>query len=192
VPGIKVIPEGYEDLTYQLGVEIKHRREELSKVDVGRAIAHAIDKQYVVDTIFLRHATAAAGLFPQKAAEFFNQEVPQYEFDGAKANELIDAAGYPRGDNGVRFSLKLLPAPYFNETRQFGDCLRQALAEMGIDAQLVNNDSAAHQKAVYTDHDFDLAIAPPVFRNDPAISTTILVRSGAPEGTSFSNQGGYE
>lgn len=192
VPGIKVIPEGYEGLTYQLVVEINHRREELSKVDVRRAIAHAIDKKYVVDTIFLGYATPAAGLFPQNAPEFFNPEVPQYEFDVAKANELLDAAGYPRGDNGIRFSLKLLPAPYFNETRQFGDYLRQALAEIGIDAQLVNNDSAAHQKAVYTDHDFDLAIAPPVFRNDPAISTTILVRSGAPVGTSFSNQGGYE
>jgi len=192
VPGIKVIPEGYEGLTYQLVVEINHRREELANVDVRRAIAHAIDKKYVVDTIFLGYATAATGIVPHNAPEFYNPEVPQYDFDVAKANELLDAAGYPRGENGVRFSLELLPAPYFNETRQFGDYLRQALAEIGIDAQLVNNDSAAHQKAVYTDHDFDLAIAPPVFRNDPAISTTILVRSGAPVGTSFSNQGGYE
>ena len=35
----------------------------------------------------------------------------------------------------------------------------QILAEIGIDAELVNNDAAAHQKAVYTDHAFDLAIA---------------------------------
>ncbi|TIQ24028.1 MAG: ABC transporter substrate-binding protein, partial [Mesorhizobium sp.] len=70
---------------------------------------------------------------------------------------------------------KLLPAPYFNETKQFGDYLRQALAAIGVDAEIVNNDSAAHIKAVYTDHAFDLAVGPPVFRGDPAISTTILV-----------------
>ena len=87
--------------------------------------------------------------------------------------------------------LKLLPAPYFGETKQFGDYLRQALAAVGIDAVIVNNDAAAHQKAVYTDHDFDLAVAPPVFRGDPAISTTILVKSGTPDGVPFSNQGGY-
>jgi len=191
VPGIEVVTKGYEGLTYQLVVEINHRREELANVDVRRAIAHAIDKNYVVDTIFLGYATAAAGLVPHNSVEFFNPEVPQYEFDPARANELLDAAGYPRGDDGVRFSLRLLPAPYFNETRQFGDYLRQALAEIGIDAQLVNNDSAAHQQAVYTDHDFDLAVAPPVFRGDPAISTTILVRSGTPAGVTFSNQGGY-
>src|SRR5690606_15265024 len=114
-----------------------------------------------------------------------------YPFDVAKANQLLDDAGYKRGSDGVRFSLKLLPAPYFNETRQFGDYLRQALAAIGIDARLVNNDAAAHQKAVYTDHDFDLAIAPTVYRGDPAISTTILVESGIPAGVPFSNQGGY-
>jgi peptide/nickel transport system substrate-binding protein len=65
------------------------------------------------------------------------------------------------------------------------------LAEVGIDAEIVGNDSAAHQKAVYTDHAFDLAVAPPVFRGDPAISTTILVKSGTPDGVPFSNQGGY-
>ncbi len=192
VPGIEVISRGYEGLTYQLVVEINHRREELANLDVRRAIAHAIDKQYVVDTIFLGYATAATGIVPQNAPEFYNPDVPQYDFDVAKANELLDAAGYPRGENGTRFALKLLPAPYFNETRQFGDYLRQALVEIGIDAQLVNNDSAAHQKAVYTDHDFDLAVAPPVFRGDPAISTTILIRSGTPAGVTFSNQGGYE
>src|SRR5690606_29992975 len=78
-----------------------------------------------------------------------------------------------------------------NETKQFGDYLRQALAAVGIDATLVANDSAGHQKAVYTDHAFDLAIAPTVFRADPAISTTLLVRSGIPAGVTFSNQGGY-
>lgn len=191
VPGIEVVTKGYEGLTYQLVVEINHRREELANRDVRRAIAHAIDKQSVVDTIFLGYATAARSIVPQNAPEFYNPETPQYDFDIAKANELLDAAGYPRGDNGVRFSLKLLPAPYFNETRQLGDYLRQALAEIGIDAQVVNNDSAAHQQAVYTDHDFDLAVAPPVFRGDPAISTTILVRSGTPAGVTFSNQGGY-
>ena len=56
---------------------------------------------------------------------------------------------------------------------------------------LVNNDTPAHLKAVYTDHDFDIAVGSPVFRGDPAISTTILVQSGIPDGVPFSNQGGY-
>lgn len=191
VEGIEVISKGYEALTYQLVVEINHRREELANLKVRQAIAHAIDKQFVVDTIFLGYAATATGPVPKNAPQFYNPEVPVYDFDVEKANALLDEAGYPRAADGVRFALKLLPAPYFNETKQFGDYLRQALAEVGINAEIVNNDSAAHQQAVYTDHVFDLAVAPPVFRGDPAISTTILVKSGTPEGVPFSNQGGY-
>lgn len=191
VPGIKVISKGYEALTYQLVVEINHRRKELADLKVRQAIAHAIDRKFVVDTIFLGYATASTGPVPKNAPQFYTADVQAYGFDVAKANALLDEAGYPRGTDGKRFALKLLPAPYFNETRQFGAYLRQALAEIGIEAELVNNDSAAHQKAVYTEHAFDLAIAPPVFRGDPAISTTILVQSGTPAGVPFSNQGGY-
>jgi peptide/nickel transport system substrate-binding protein len=191
VEGIEVVTKGYEALTYQLVVEINHRRKELADLKVRQAIAHAIDRDFVVKTIFLGYAATATGPVPRNDKQFYTAGVPAYPFDVAKANALLDEAGYQRGADGKRFGLKLLPAPYFNETKQFGDYLRQALAEIGIDAELVNNDSAAHQKAVYTDHAFDLAVAPPVFRGDPAISTTILVKSGIPDGVPFSNQGGY-
>ncbi|MDX8491618.1 ABC transporter substrate-binding protein [Mesorhizobium sp. VK22B] len=192
VPGLKVITKGYEGLTYQLVVEINHRRKELADLKVRQAIAHAIDKDFVVKTIFLGYAATATGPVPKNDPQFYTAGVPTYAFDVAKANDLLDEAGYKRADDGKRFSLKLLPAPYFNETKQFGDYLRQALAAIGIDAEIVNNDSAAHIKAVYTDHAFDLAVGPPVFRGDPAISTTILVQSGIPDGVPFSNQGGYK
>lgn len=191
IDGLSVIDKGYEALTYQLAVEINHRRKELADLKVRQAIAHAIDKDFVVKTIFLGYAKPSTGIVPRYDTQFYTSDVEAYPFDIAKANALLDEAGYKRGKDGVRFSLKLLPAPYFNETKQFGDYLRQALAEIGIDARIVNNDSAAHQKAVYTDHDFDLAIAPTVYRGDPAISTTILVESGIPAGVPFSNQGGY-
>lgn len=191
VPGLTVISKGYEALTYQLVVEINHRRKELADLKVRQAIAHAIDRDFVVKTIFLGYAKTSTGPVPRYDSQFYTDDVPSYPFDVAKANALLDEAGYKRGKDGTRFTLKLLPAPYFNETKQFGDYLRQALAAVGIDARIVNNDSAAHQKAVYTDHDFDLAIAPTVYRGDPAISTTILVESGIPAGVPFSNQGGY-
>lgn len=189
--GLKVISKGYEGLTYQLVVEINHRRKELADLKVRQAIAHAIDRKFVVDTVFLGYAAASTGPIPKNAPEFYDAKVPTYAFDTAKANALLDEAGYKKGADGKRFKLKLRAAPYFNETKQFGDYLRQALAVIGIDAELVNADSAAHQKAVYTDHDFDLAVEPTVFRGDPAISTTILVQSGIPAGVPFSNQGGY-
>ncbi|RBO54339.1 ABC transporter substrate-binding protein [Rhodovulum sp. BSW8] len=191
VPGLSVVTRGYEALTYQLTVEINHRTGILSDLKVRQAIAHAIDKDFVLDTIFLGYAEKATGPVPANDPTFYTPDVTTYPFDIAAAKDLLDEAGYREGPGGTRFSLRLLPAPYFAETRQFGDYLRQALAAIGIDAQIVPHDAAGHIKAVYTDHAFDLAIAPTVFRADPAISTTILVRSGQPDGVPFSNQGGY-
>lgn len=191
VPGLKVYQNGYEALTYQLIVEINHRRKELADLKVRQAIAHAIDKDFVVNTIFLGYAKPATGPVPAFDKTFFASDTTQYAFDPAKAEALLDEAGYKKGADGVRFKLKLLPAPFFNETKQFGDYLRQALAKVGIDAEIVVNDSPAHLKAVYTDHDFDITVATPVYRSDPAISTTVLFQSGLPAGVPFSNQYGY-
>ena len=191
VPELKVYPNGYEGLTYQLIVEINHRRKELADIKVRQAIAHAIDHDFVVKTIFLGYAKSSSGPVPAYDKTFFEPDVTKYAFDPAKADALLDEAGYKRGRDGNRFSLKLLPAPFFNETKQFGDYLRQALGKVGIDAQIVSNDTPAHLKAVYTDHAFDIAVATPVYRSDPAISTTILFESGLPAGVPFSNQYGY-
>ncbi len=192
VPGVKVVTEGYEGITYQLTVEMNHRRKELADPRVRRAIAHAIDRQFVVDTIFLGYAKASTGPVPLFDKQFYAADAAMPAFDRARANALLDEAGYPRGAGGTRFQLRLLPAPWFEQTRQFGDYLRQALRAVGIDAQIVNNDAAAHTRAVYTDRSFDLAIGSPVYRNDPAISTTILYQGGLPAGVPFSNQYGYD
>jgi peptide/nickel transport system substrate-binding protein len=191
VPGLTVVSKGYEALTYQLIVEINHRTPQLADPRVRRAISHAIDRDFVVKTVFLGYAATSTGIVPKNAPEFYSTDVVAPSFDVAKANQLLDEAGFARGANGVRFTLRLLPAPFFNETRQFGAYLRQALVAIGIDAQIANNDSAAHLKAVYTDRAFDLAVGSPVYRGDPAISTTVLLQSGLPAGVPFANQGGY-
>jgi peptide/nickel transport system substrate-binding protein len=191
VPGVVVTGKGYEGLTYQLTVEINHRRKELADAQVRRAIAHAINRQFVVDTIFLGHASASNGPVPKFDKQFHLADAPSYAFDPKRAEALLDEAGYRRGANGMRFALTILPAPWFEQTRQFGDYLRQALRTIGIDARIASNDAPAHIKAVYTDHAFDLAVGSPVYRNDPAISTTILYQSGLPAGVPFTNQYGY-
>ena len=73
VEGIEVYSKGYEGLTYQLVVEINHRRKELADLKVRQAIAHAIDKNFVVKTIFLGYAKPATGIVPQNAPEFYDR-----------------------------------------------------------------------------------------------------------------------
>ena len=85
------------------------------------------------------------------------------------------------------------PRPSSRVRRGTGDYVKQALEEVGIAVEIVPADSAPrHIEAVYTDHDFDLAINSPAYRTDPAISTTILYQGGLEPGIPFSNQCGYD
>ena len=76
VPGIEVVSNGYEALTYQLVVEINHRRKELADLKVRQAIAHAIDKAFVVNTIFLGYATASTGPVPRQRQGVLHRRCP--------------------------------------------------------------------------------------------------------------------
>ena len=192
IDGINVVPGGYEGITYATTLEINNRREELADPTVRRALAHAIDKDFIVDVIFLGYAEAATGPVPSTDPLFHNPDIPGHAFDPALAEEMLDEAGYPRGDDGNRFSLRLRPAPWFEQTRAVGDYVAQALEDVGIEVEIVTADPGGHTAAVYTDHDFDLAIGSPVWRNDPAISTTILYQGGLEPGVPFANQYGYD
>ena len=111
----------------------------------------------------------------------------------AAAEAALDAAGYPRGADGTRFSLRMRVAPFFSESVAAGDYVKQALEEVGIGVEIVPADSsAAYIESVFTDRDFDIAINTPSYRPDPAISTTILYQGGLEPGIPFSNQGGYD
>ena len=192
LPDVSVVDAGYEGITYQITLEMNHRRAEFADPLVRRALRHAVDSAFIVDVIFMGYATQATGPIPSSATDFYTSDVESYAPDVAAAEALLDEAGYPRGDDGTRFSLRLRPAPWFEQTRATGDYVRQALQKVGIEVEIVTADPGGHINAVYTSHDFDLAIGSPVYRNDPAISTTILFQGGLPPGVPFANQYGYD
>jgi peptide/nickel transport system substrate-binding protein len=189
--GLQVTTRGYEGILYTCTVEINHRKKELADVRVRRAIRHAIDPKFLLDTVFQGFGAIASGPIPATGAPFHTRDVAAYAFDPAAAERLLDEAGYRRGADGNRFALRIVPAPFFEQTRLTGDYLRQALRRIGIDAQIQTYDAAGHIAKVYREHDFDVAVAALVYRNDPAISTTVLYRSGTPAGVPFANQYGY-
>jgi peptide/nickel transport system substrate-binding protein len=193
IEGLSAITEGYEGLTYAITLDFNHRNPILADPDVRKALRMAVDPQVIIDTVFHGYGVdVATGPVPKTDATFYTPDVTTYDFDPAAAEALLDEAGYERGEDGTRFALRLRPAPFFAETRGTGDYVKQALEEIGVAVELVSADAPGHIAAVYTDHDFDLAINSPAYRNDPAISTTILYQGGLDPGIPFSNQWGYD
>lgn len=71
--------------------------------NVRLALAHATDKQNLIDVLLLGLGTPGLTLIPDGLGVWYNNTLKDYEFDIAKANQILDDAGYKDSDgDGVR------------------------------------------------------------------------------------------
>lgn len=167
-------------------------RKELQDLRVRQAIAHVIDKQFIVDTVFLGHAKALTGPVNPAVAEFYTPDVETYSLDIAKAEALLDEAGYKRGADGTRFALFIDPMIAVGPQRQIAEYVAQQLDKIGIKPTIRTGDFGSFVKRVYTDRDFDLAIEPMSNLFDPTVGIQRLYWSkNFKIGVPFSNGANY-
>ncbi len=71
--------------------------------NVRLALAHATDKQNIIDVVLLGLGAPGLTLIPDSLGDFYNDQIQDYEFDIALANQILDDAGYVDSNNdGVR------------------------------------------------------------------------------------------
>jgi peptide/nickel transport system substrate-binding protein len=75
----------------------------LRDVVVRQALAHATDKQQLVDIVLLGEGTPGLTLIPDALIPWFNTSIQDYKYDTALANQMLEDAGYKDADgDGVR------------------------------------------------------------------------------------------
>ena len=75
----------------------------LRDLAVRTALAHAVDKQQMIDVVLLGLGTPGLSLLAPGYGPYFNSEMQDYAFDIAEANRILDEAGYVDEDgDGVR------------------------------------------------------------------------------------------
>ncbi|WP_113423322.1 ABC transporter substrate-binding protein [Rhizobium sp. SYY.PMSO] len=133
-----------------------YENEILTKKDVRLAIAHAIDLQKLVDIALFGYGQVSPSPISTALPKWYDPSVKAREPDAKLANKLLDDAGYPRGANGTRFKLRLAYNPFLQTS--YADFIKQSLAAIGIDAEILQLDLATFLKTVYTDRTWDLVI----------------------------------
>ncbi|MCR8670593.1 ABC transporter substrate-binding protein [Agrococcus sp. HG114] len=104
---------------------------ELQDVRVRQAIAHAIDREALVTQV-LPEGTEVASQFIPPVVNGYNEDVTDYEYDPARAQELLAEAGYPDGLT-LTFNYPVnVSRPYMPNPEQIFTALSSQLEAVGI------------------------------------------------------------
>ena len=123
----------------------------LDNVKVREAIAHAIDRQAIIDGAMFGLGTPIGTHFAPHHPDYVDL-TGMSEYDPEKAKALLAEAGYP---DGFKTTLKLPPPSY---ARRGGEIIAAQLRAVGIDAEISNLEWAQWLEQVFKGKDFGLTI----------------------------------
>jgi peptide/nickel transport system substrate-binding protein len=175
LPGLVLDTQAYEPSTYWL--EFNLNDPIVGKLPVRQAIAHAIDREALVRTVWGGYGAALDAPVPPSLPDYVTRDAPRYPFDPARAERLLDAAGYPRRAGGWRFRLVHDYIPFGDDYRRTGEFVRQALRRVGIDCVLGAKDLSTWTRDVFTHRDFQMISSWGGWSSDPQLG--LEIRYGA-------------
>lgn len=165
--------------------------------NVRLALAHATNKQKLIDVVLLGYGTPGLTLIPDGLGFWYNDTLKDYEFDTAKANQMLDDAGYADTDgDGVREmpdgSQPLIlrvnwPSDSIDAPRQ-AELLSEMWAEVGVKTELQATDPDALTAQCCPAFDFDVILWG--WGSDPDPSLLLGVQTTAEIPTGY-NETGY-
>lgn len=102
----------------------------LKDLRVRQALAHAIDRGVMLHYLFGNAGRLAESVLPPQHWAY-NSDVAHYAYDPEQANAMLDAAGYKRNKDGIRFHL-IMKTSTESTTRVLAAVLQQQLRQVGI------------------------------------------------------------
>lgn len=167
--------------------------------NVRLALAHATDKQNIIDVAMLGLAQPGLTLVAAGQAYWYNNELQDYAFDIAKANQILDNAGYQDTDgDGVRempdgsrpLTFRLQWPNDIPEAPRVAELLGQSWGQIGVKVEPQAVDPDALTAACCPAFDFDIMIWGWSWGPDPndplGVLRTDQIASGSSE-TGYAN-----
>jgi peptide/nickel transport system substrate-binding protein len=119
------------NITY-LGVNLEDPI--LARREVRQALAFATDREALIRYLLHGQARVASGILPPNHWAY-EPNVTQYTLDTARAEQLLDSAGFPRKEDGMRLHITLKTSTD-EQFRLIGAALQDQWRRAGIDLEL--------------------------------------------------------
>lgn len=160
---------------------------------VRQALAHATDKQQIIDVLLLGLGTPGLTLLPDSLTYWYNEQLQDYAFDLAAANRLLDEAGYVDGDgDGVRempdgtnpLNFRLLWADDTPDAPRMAELLSQTWGQIGVAVEPQTYDPDALLALCCPAFDYDIIIWGWQMDPDPNLLLKVMTSDAIPNGSS--------
>jgi len=189
---IKVTRKGYEAIGPLSWLAFNVRNKPLDDVRVRQAISYSIDRKFINQKLHIGRSVPATGPL-HHGSPFYFGDVEKYDLNLDKANKLLDQAGYPKMDKGIRFSLMMDYEPTNPEIhKNIAEYFREALQPVGIDVKLRTSPDFPTWTRRISNWDFELTIDTVFNYPDPVIGIhRTYICSNIKKGVMWSNTQGY-
>ena len=184
LPGVETEARGWEIFSPHAHYWINTKRPGLDDVNLRRALAQAIDGQFVRDAIFNGYGTVPIGPIGSRT-RFHDPEATGASYDPDAARAALAASSYDGRE------LTLIPAPVGSSFQRLAEYQVQAWREIGINVRIEAMDigSAMQRQA---ERNYDLAQTYLYQHGDPSIGVTQIFYSGNDQaGSPWNNVSGY-
>ena len=130
---------------------MNNKSKALSNKSIRKAIAHAIDRQAIIDGAMFGYGTPIGTHFAPHHPAYVDL-TGQSAHDPEQSKKLLAEAGFA---DGLKLTLKLPPPSY---ARRGGEIIAAQLRKVGIEAEISNLEWAQWLEQVFKGKDFDLTI----------------------------------
>jgi peptide/nickel transport system substrate-binding protein len=176
--------DGADALAPMAALSLNTTRPPLDKQEVRQAIAHAIDRPALIASAWHGFGRPASGPAAQILSEDRFRGLPPAASDTPadaleRANRLLDAAGLPRREDGIRLTLVHDVAPLGAEWQRLSEGIEQQLARVGIKVSSRFETIEAWSRRLAEAGDFTIASLLFYGLSDPVIGLHRTLHSGA-------------
>ena len=161
--------------------------------NVRLALAHATDKQKIIDVVLLGFGTPGTTLLPDGLGLWYNSSLQDYEYDVAKANQMLEDAGYldtdgdgvrelPDGSRPLTFRINW-PSDSIDSPR-IAELLSEMWGQVGVDLEAQALDPDTLTAVCCPAFDFDVMLWGWGSDPDPNLLLSVMTTDEIPTGSS--------
>jgi peptide/nickel transport system substrate-binding protein len=161
--------------------------------EVRLALAHATDKQKIIDVVLLGLGEPGLTLIPSGLGVWYNNGIQDFPFDIARANQILDEAGYVDKDgDGVRdmpdgsrpLTLRMNWPSDSNTLPRMAELLGEMWGQVGVKLELQALDPDALTSVCCPAFDYDVILWGWGSDPDPGFLLSVMLTDEIPTGNS--------